>query len=119
MNRACHVLNRRLRVWDWRVRKVGRIRSARALPWEAEREIRTALNRMRRLRPPPQDRARVRRVFASYDRALALMDPFFNALVARDVPTAQRIGADLARAGGQANRAATALGAAVCTRGND
>jgi hypothetical protein len=29
-------------------------------------------------------------MFASYDRALALMDPFFNALVARDLPTAQR-----------------------------
>jgi hypothetical protein len=116
MNRTCHVFNRRMRVWDTRLGKVGRIRSARALLWDAERQIRTALDRMRRLRPPPEDRTRVRRMFASYDHALSLMVPLFDALVARDVRTAQRIGAELERSATRANRTATALGAAVCTR---
>jgi hypothetical protein len=55
-------------------------------------------------------------MFASYDHALSLMVPLFDALVARDVRTAQRIGAELERSASRANRTATALGAAVCTR---
>jgi hypothetical protein len=118
MNRVCHLLQRRERVLDWRLRRAGRLQSAVALLRAGEGEINAALGRMRRLRPPPEDRARVRRMFVGYDRTMALFDPLLNALAARDFGAVQRIGAEAARASKRADRIASALGANVCTQKN-
>ena len=78
-----------------------------------------SLDRARRVPPPPADRARIRRMFALYDRSVSFGGPMINALERRDMPTFLRLARESDVPARQANRIATALGAAVCSRDLD
>jgi hypothetical protein len=86
---------------------------------ESVRFDQRSLDRARRVPPPPADRARVRRMFALYDRSVSFGGPMISALERRDMPTFLRLARESDVPARQANRIATALGAAVCSRDLD
>jgi hypothetical protein len=116
MNKVCHDLNRRQTVILRRVYRTGRLQSAIALIREGQRVSELALDRASRVRPAAADRARVRRMFALYDRSMSFADAEIDALARRDLPTFRRLEGEAAVPNGWANKIATALGARICTR---
>jgi hypothetical protein len=119
MNRVCFVLDRRQRIVTGQLYRTGRGRTVVTLFRKAVLLDQRSLDRARRLPPPPADRARVRRMFALYDRMMSLTGPALAALERRDLRSFDRIASEGGVPARQANRIATALGAAVCSRDTD
>ena len=116
MNRVCFVLNRQQRILVGRLYRTGRWRTLVALVRKDVEISKRSIDRARRLPPPRADRARVRRMFALYDRSLLFSEPMVAALERRDLRTFLGLAQQAGVPARQANRIATALGAAVCSR---